>query len=304
MHSTDASAVHRRFLTQSRRRRIIPWLFVLPILLLHLFVVIGPSIGAIYYSFTEWNGIGGAKWIGLQNYARIFHDPDYLRAFLNNLEWLVFFLIVPVVLGLLASSLIAPMRGAGLPFRTVLFIPYILPSVITATIWSDLMQPNIGLGGLFAKIGLPSLNQAWLGQPGTALFSGAFVDNWHFWGFLMVLFLTAMQSVSRDLYDAADIDGANRWQQFLHVTVPGIRPTLVFMLIMIGIWSFLSFDYIWILTQGGPAGSSNLLSVLVFKHGFMQFEAGYASAVGLTMSFFAGVIIVIYLILQRRGWEI
>lgn len=287
-----------------RRRRFIPWLFVLPILLIHLIVIIGPSAGAVYFSLTNWNGIGGGTFIGLQNYAHILVDPDYWHAFLNNLLWLAFFLTVPVILGLIASSLIAPMKRIGLAFRTVLFIPYILPSVISASIWSNLLQPDVGLGGLLAKIGLPSLNQAYLGQTNTSLLSGAFVDNWHFWGFLMVLFLTAMQSVSPDLYDAADIDGVNRLQRFVHVTIPGIRPTLVFMLIMIGIWSFLSFDYVWILTQGGPAGSSNLLSILVFKHAFMQFDAGYASAIGLTMSFFAGLIIAIYLTLQKRGWEI
>lgn len=300
----DSKAAMRSSTGRSRRKWLIPWLFVLPILVIHLIVIIGPSVGAIYFSLTKWNGIGGSVFIGLKNYAHILSDSDYSHAFLNNLIWLVFFLTIPIIMALIASSLIAPMRRAGLPFRTVLFIPYILPSVITASIWSNLLQPDVGLGGLFAKIGLPALNQAYLGQPSTSLLSGAFVDNWHWWGFLMVLFLTAMQNVSRELYDAADIDGANRWQQFLHVTVPGIRPTLVFMLIMTGIWSFLSFDYMWILTQGGPAGSSNLLSILVFKNAFMQFQAGYASAIGLTMSFFAGVIIAIYIMMQKRGWEL
>jgi raffinose/stachyose/melibiose transport system permease protein len=106
------------------------------------------------------------------------------------------------------------------------------------------------------------------------------------------------------LYDAARVDGANRWQEFLNVTLPGIRPTLVFMLVMTGIWSFLAFDYVWISTQGGPAGSSNLLSVLVFVNAFMNYDAGYAAAIGLSMSFFAAIIIIIYLWLRRRGWEI
>jgi raffinose/stachyose/melibiose transport system permease protein len=90
----------------------------------------------------------------------------------------------------------------------------------------------------------------------------------------------------------------------VHVTLPGIRPTLVFMLLMTGIWSFLAFDYVWITTQGGPAGSSELLSVLVFKNAFMRFNAGYAAAIGLTMSFFAGLIIGAYQLLKKRGWEI
>ena len=103
----------------------------------------------------------------------------------------------------------------------------------------------------------------------------------------MVLFLAAMQNIPPDLYDAAKIDGANRWHEFRHVTVPGIRPTLVFMFMMVGIWSFLAFEYVWILTQGGPAGSSEMLAVFVYKQAFNRFEAGYAAAIGLTLSFFA-----------------
>ena len=119
-----------------------------------------------------------------------------------------------------------------------------------------------------------------------------FVDNWHWWGFLMVLFLASMQNIPPDLYEAARLDGANRWQEFRDVTMPGIRPTLVFMILMTTIWSFLTFDYIWILTQGGPAGASEVLAVLVFKEAFRNFNAGYAAAIGLTMSFFVGCVIV------------
>jgi raffinose/stachyose/melibiose transport system permease protein len=121
---------------------------------------------------------------------------------------------------------------------------------------------------------------------------------------LMVLFLAAMQNIPPDLYEAARIDGANRWDEFRHITIPGIRPTLVFMILMTAIWSFLVFDYIWILTQGGPAGSSEVLGTLLFKNAFNRFDAGYASAMGLTMSFFAGIIICIFIVLRRRGWEI
>jgi raffinose/stachyose/melibiose transport system permease protein len=120
----------------------------------------------------------------------------------------------------------------------------------------------------------------------------------------MVLFLNSMQSIPVDLYDAARVDGANRWQEFMHVTLPGIRPTVVFMLLMTSIWSFLVFDWVYILTKGGPAGSSNVLGILVFNEAFRNYDAGYAAAIGLTMSFFAGIFSVIYSALRRRGWEI
>ena len=146
---------------------------------------------------------------------------------------------------------------------------------------------------------------AYLGQPQTALISIAFVDNWHFWGFLMVLFLAAMQSNRAGTLRS----GPHRRGHPLagvppHHDLPGIRPTIVFMLLMVSIWSFLVFDYVWMLTQGGPAGASEVLGSLVYKEAFMRFEAGYASAIGLTMSFLAGLIICLFIYLRRRGWEI
>ena len=287
------------------RKTIMPWLFIAPILLLHLTVVIGPSLAAFYYSLTDWSGIGAAKFIGLDNFRTlIFEDMAYRSALGNNLTWLVFFMTIPFVLALATAYLLAQVVRGSMFFRAMLFLPYTLPSVISAAIWRNLLSPRVGVGAQLEQFGLPGLDFAWFGNPETALFSIAFVDNWHFWGFLMVLFLAAMQSISPDLYDAAKIDGANRWREFLHVTLPGIRPTLVFMLMMVGIWSFLSFEYIWILTQGGPAGSSEVLAVLVYKQAFNRFEAGYAAAIGLSMSFFAGLVIGLFVLLRRLGWEI
>jgi raffinose/stachyose/melibiose transport system permease protein len=185
-----------------------------------------------------------------------------------------------------------------------LFVPYVLPSVIVANLWRSLLDPDRGIMGWLNERGVPGTDLALLGRESTVLPTIAFIDNWHWWGFLMVLFLAGMQNIPPDLYEAARLDGANRWDEFKDVTIPGIRPVLVFMLLMTGIWSFLTFDYIWILTQGGPAGASEVLSVLVYKNAFQAFQAGYASAIGLTMSFFVGIIISVFIVLRRRGWEI
>jgi raffinose/stachyose/melibiose transport system permease protein len=287
------------------RKNIMPWLFVLPILLINVIVIIGPSISAFYFSLTEWSGIGEARFVGLENFRRIiFDDIRYREAFSNNLLWLAFFLTVPFILALLAASLLAPVRRGGMFFRTALFVNYVLPSVVVASIWRNLLSPTQGVGAALAEIGIPGLNQAWLGRPDTALLAVAFVDNWRFWGFLMILFLAAMQSIPPELYEAARLDGAKPWHEFIYVTLPGIRPTLVFMVLMVTIWSFLVFDYVWVLTQGGPAGASEVLGTHVYKYAFHRLQAGYAAAVGLTMSFFAGIVITIFILLRRRGWEI
>lgn len=286
------------------RRRVVPWLFVLPILLIHAVVVIGPALSAFYYSMTDWGGIGAAEWIGLENYQELLSDRDFQRAFRNNLFWLAMFLTVPIVMALAAASFLAPIRRGALFFRMALFIPYVLPSVIIANLWSNLLSPSVGIPGLLTAWGIPGFDRAFLGTPSTVLPAIGFVDNWHWWGFLMVLFLAGMQNIPRDLYESARLDGAGRWHEFRDVTLPGIRPTLVFMILMTTIWSFLTFDYIWILTQGGPAKASEVLSILVFKEAFRNFNAGYAAAIGLTMSFFVGIVISIFILLRRRGWEI
>lgn len=287
------------------RRKIVPWLFMLPILLINVSVVVGPGLSSLYYSMTEWSGIGEAKFIGLDNFRRLFfEDRSFRQAFRNNLVWLAIFLTVPMMLALTAASLLAPIKRGALFYRLTLFLPYVLPSVITASIWRNLMHPDRGIGAQLADWGIGGLDRAFLGDPKTVLPAIAFVDNWHWWGFLMVLFLASMQNIPADLYEAARLDGAGRWQEFRDVTIPGIRPTLIFMILMTAIWSFLTFDYVWILTQGGPAGASEVLASLVIKNAIQRFDAGYASAIGLTMSVFVGIIISIFIVLRRRGWEI
>ena len=291
-----------RFLTKVG----IPWLMLLPILLLHGLVIVIPALSSVYYSLTDWSGINEPVFIGLANYEKIFTtDPQVGSAFQHNIIWLAFFLTVPFALALFAASLLAQVKRIGLLYRTLLFIPFILPSVVTASIWRNLLSPRQGIPAQIANLtGIESFNVALLGQSSTSLLTIAFIDNWHWWGFLMVLFLTAMQSIAVELYDAAKIDGANRWQEFRYVTLPGIRPVVIFMLMMSAIWAFLAFDYVWILTQGGPAGSSDLMATVLYRNAFNRFEAGYAAAQGLLLSGLAGLIVLFFLFLRRLGWDL
>jgi raffinose/stachyose/melibiose transport system permease protein len=313
--TTDASAnrggvttpqPRRSWLQNKRfRKRLFPWLFIAPITLVHLVVVVGPSLAGMYYSLTDWSGIGAAEFIGLENFRRLVFDDDNFRlAFGHNILWLVFFLTVPFIMALAVASLLAQVRRGSMVFRTVFFVPYVLPSVVAAAIWRMLYDPRLGFGVVLAQHGIAGLDRPYLGDKNLALGAIAFADNWHWWGFLMILFLTAMQNIPVDLYDAAKIDGANRWQEFRHVTLPGIRPTVFFMLMMSAIWSFLAFDYVWILTQGGPAGSSEMLATHLYKQAFQRFEAGYGAAIGITMSALAGIMASIFVLLRRRGWDV
>jgi raffinose/stachyose/melibiose transport system permease protein len=287
------------------RRLISAWLFMLPLLLVNVLVILGPSVATVYYSFTEWSGIGPAEWVGLQNYRDILADGDFWAALGHNLIWTVIFLTVPIPMGLGGAFLLSQITRFQMLFRVLYFIPYVMASVVNAALWQNILDPDRGIGSTLATIGLPFLDGvSFFGSERLALPAVAFVDNWHRWGFVVLLFLTALQSVDKELYEAAKMDGASRWQQFLNVTIPGIRATLVFVVLMTIIGSLLVFDYIYIITQGGPAGASEVVGTLMYKEAFGRFEAGYAAALGLGMSFMSGLIVLIFVLLRRRGWEI
>ena len=294
--------------TSARRssvwRRWRPWLFLLPLLFFNVVVILGPSLGTVYFAFTDWSGLGDAKWTGLTNFQRLFGDAIFWQAFGNNLIWCALFLIVPISMALLGASLLASIRRGQSFFRVLYFIPYVIASVVVAAMWRNIFNPSIGIGVQLANLGLPWADIKFLGNSDIVLYSVAFIDNWHWWGFLLVIYFAAMQSVDYGLYEAARLEGANRWQEFVHVTVPGIRPTLVFTLLITVIFSFLAFEYVWLLTQGGPANASEMLSTFAYKNAFRRFEAGYAAAIGLTTSLICLVFGTVFILLRRRGWEI
>ncbi|MGW0735526.1 carbohydrate ABC transporter permease [Streptomyces sp. NPDC002851] len=280
-----------------RDRRVSGWLFLLPLIILNLFVVLIPSAFTVWYSFTDWTGISNkANFVGLDNYANLFHDPEFVQGLQHNILWTLFFLTVPMAMGLFGAYALSRIRRFRLLFRTLYFIPYIVASVVNASIWRSILDPQSGVGDLLG------INP--LGDPQLALWSVAFVNNWAWWGFLVVVFLAAMQGVDPSLYEAATMDGAGATRQFFSVTLPAIRPTFAFLGLMTVIWSFLAFDYVYILTQGGPAGSTDLLSTVLYRNAFSNLQSGYASAMGVVMALISGVVVTIYLVVRKlRKWE-
>lgn len=278
---------------------------MLPLILVNGVVVVGPGMASIYYSFTDWSGVGEAKWIGLENYRRLFGDSAFIDALTHNVLWTAFFLVVPMAMALFGAFLLTRVRHLRMVFRVAYFLPYIAATVVTASIWENLLSPEYGFGAQLSNLGLHFLDDVnFLGDSRFALWSVAFVNNWQWWGFLLVVFFAAMQGVSQSLYEASRLDGASAWQEFWHVTLPSIRPTLVFLMLMTVIWSFLIFDYIFILTQGGPAGATEVLGTLLYTSAFGRAEAGYAAAIGVVMALISLVVVTAYLSIRRaRRWE-
>lgn len=270
---------------QIKREHVIPYLFILPAFIIHVCMVTAPSMSTLVMSLYDWNGLGNAQYIGLDNFREILRDPIVKLALVHNVQWLLVFITVPLILGFSIAIIVSQLRRGQMFFRTVYFVPYVISAAVAGRIWTAYMNPYYGLNQVFKLLGWTELAKVqWLGNPKIALFSVAFVDNWHWWGFIMVLFLGALQQVEPTLYEAARVDGANRWQELLHVSIPGIRPTIAFVLIMTIMWSFLTFDYVYVMTNGGPANSTEIMATYIYKNAFSKYRAGYANALCVVQS--------------------
>ncbi len=296
---------HRRHRKTRSRRKLIAWLFMLPLVVFNVVVILGPSLATVYYAFTDWTGLGPANWVGLANFEQLFVDKDFHQALLHNIIWMALFLTIPIAVGLFIAVLLSQITRFQLFFRSLFFIPFVMATVVNAAIWQNLLNPSVGISVGLDQMGIHWLDNVYfLGNEHLALPTVAFVDMWHFTGFLVVLFLAAIQAVDPELYHAARVDGATRLRQFWHITLPGIRPTLLFLMLMTTIWSFFTFEYVYILTGGGPAGSTDVLSTLLFRNALSNNLAGYATAQALVMALGAAVISFGLAILRKRGWEV
>ncbi|MFN8371329.1 MAG: sugar ABC transporter permease [Anaerolineae bacterium] len=280
------------------------WAFILPVLILNLIVVVIPSIVGLAVAFTDWTGYNSPSFVGLQNFQRLFQDGIFFLALKNNLVWTAMFLTAPIAVGLMGAYILSTVKRGQMLFRVLYFIPYVIASVVSSQLWRQLLHPRVGIGAWLATQGITFLDFPIFGTRETALFGVAFVDAWHFWGFLVVIYLSAMSAVDTELYEVARLDGATRFQQFRFVTLPSIRPTLVFTILMIIIWSSTTFDYIYILTSGGPANASEVMSTYLYDNAFNRFDAGYAATIGMMMSIWVALAVAGFVYLRRRGWDI
>jgi raffinose/stachyose/melibiose transport system permease protein len=291
-HSASGS---RQATAYRRRRSLINHLLLAPALLLSGVVVVVPGVLTALAAFTDWTGVGfHANFVGLRNFTDILRDPVFTTALGNNVKWVVLFLTVPAVVGLLTAWLLLRRRRTRTFYQVVYLMPYVLAPVVNALVWlSVIYNPNGGvIGVLHISSPLSSLHGA--------IYAAAAVDMWHYWGFLTVVYFGALRQTPVDQIEAAICDGADSWQVFKHVYLPSIRPTLLLMGVMTVIFSFLAFDYVYLLTQGGPAHSSEVMGTYAYAFAFSAFEFGKASAVGVIMSFFGLLASCVYTWMSRR----
>jgi len=282
--------------------RLLPWLFVSPALLIIVLVVATPSVGTVFLSLTDWDGLAKPNFIGLDNFARLLKDPVFYSALFNNLKWLVIFCTVPTAFSLLLAILISKITRFQLLYRVGFFLPQVCSTVVTAKIWTWIYNPYYGINSTLQSWGIPN-PPLWIGDPNYALYSVAAVDGWRYWGFLMILFLTALHQTDRSLEEAAQIDGARRLRIYTSIIIPQLRPTIMLIVMLTMIWSFAAFDYVYVMTGGGPGHATELIATYMYKEALQNHAPGYASSVALALALLSGIIIAAFGILRKRGWE-
>lgn len=289
--------------SSSKRKRnegLIAWLFSAPAIILLLIFLLVPFVMAVYLSFTDQRLIPNpnlpTQIIGLRNFMRLLEDEAFIRGVLNNFYFVIVVVPLQTALALLLAVLInQKIRGSNL-FRTIYFAPVVTAMVVVAIVWTFLYNPQGLINAFIAMLSFGNLGPYdWLKDTSLVFPAIMLLSVWQGVGFQMIIFLAGLQEIPGELYEAAEVDGANKIQQFFSITVPQLRNTIIFVVLATTILAFKLFDQVQVMTQGGPQNASMTTMVYVIQQGWGQLKVGYASAVSVV--FF--IIVLIVSLLQR-----
>jgi len=290
------------------RRLTTPYLFLLPAVLVMSIFVYLPIVQNFYYSLFRWSAIDpNWKFVGANNYIRLFSDKYILLSLRNNFLYAaisVFFqvFIALVLAYLLESKIIRP--NWGTTFRNILFLPAVLAVTVVGLTWYLIYRPDTGLINQFLRlVGLDNLAHTWLGEEGTAIFAVIGVSQWQWVGYCMVLFIVAIQSIPDELFESARMDGAKAWQQFVLIAVPMVRETILVLTTITVIGGFKVFDIVYVMTGGGPNHASDVLGNYLYRVGFRNDEMGYAAAIATLLFAITFLLTIVQLRIGRSGEE-
>lgn len=273
-------------------------LMILPALLIYALFYLYPTLSNLRYAFTEWDGLLEPRFIGFENFTRTATNDDIFRKILgNNIEFSFLVIIFQTAFSLIFAIFLLKNTRTSIALRTLYFFPTILSSVSVALVWMFIYEPNLGaLNTLLRGVGLDSFALSWLGSETITLRAIAFTQVWFHTGQMMVVYIAGLQQIPQELYEAAEVDGASRWQQFKSVTWPMALPTTAVVLAYTTIQSFRAFDLIYTMTGGGPNNSTNILVTLIYQSAFGEYRFGYAAS----LSVYLVVFILLLTWVQRR----
>ncbi|MDD2522442.1 MAG: sugar ABC transporter permease [Anaerolineaceae bacterium] len=273
--------------------------YLLPALLIYLGFTFIPILETFRASFFDWNGFTEARtFIGFKNYINLFSDPLFLKAISNNLVFIIFYSIIPILIGLMLAAILTgqPIPGFGF-FRTVFFLPQVISMVVVGVIWRWMFNPVSGpINQFLSLIGLDHWRQAWLGSFEYALPAVGSIGTWVQYGFCMVLFLAGMQRIPTEYYEAASLDGANGIKQFRHITIPGLKSEIGVAMITTMIAALRVFDLIYSTTRGGPGDSTLVTGFLIYRAAILNNRIGYGAAIATVLTI---IILALSLLIRR-----
>lgn len=276
-HRAGASGARR-----SARNTLIAYAFLLPFLALLVLYHTWPVIFGTYLAFTKYNIISPPEWVGLDNFRELLRDEQFWSGLRNSLKYILVVPVIQVLSILLALLVNRPMKGIGF-FRTAYYVPVVTSFAVVGLIWSWMYQQEGPVNAVLGALGLHR-GGSLLNNPATALYAVMFVTLWKGVGYYMVLYLAGLQGIAPELEEAAVIDGATRTQVFWNVTLPGLRPTILVCSLLSTISAIKVFEEIYVMTQGGPAGSTYSALFYTYSRAFQDFRYGLAAAAGLIIA--------------------
>lgn len=288
--SVQSQAVGRSSPSNARSRRGRRWLngesltalfFILPSLIGFTVFYAVPAIRGLWISFTNWDLLRPAKFIGIENYIKLAQDKEFWNALYVTVYYVLLNIPLQTVLAMIIAVMMYRLTKSML-IRALIILPWLMPPVVVGLIWLWLLDPNIGIINVALKaLGLPMI--AFLGLPQWAMPSVAMINIWEYVGYTALLIFAGLQSIPGSVYEAASIDGASESQTFWKVTVPLLRPVLVFVIVTSVIGSFQVFDVIAITTKGGPVNATKVLNWYIYEQAFSRFNMGYATAISIVL---------------------
>ncbi len=291
-------------LAAPRRRspiNVVPYLFIAPAAVIFISFVLVPLGQTVYLSLWRWNGISAGTWVGLGNYIDAVTNPSTLVALSHSLLFIVTFCVIPVSLGIVLATLLSRQKVYGLAFfRTVLFLPQVISSVVIGVAWRWMYQDTGTVNQILMVIGIPA-NTPWLGDFTWALPAIGLIGTWVMTGLCMVLFLAGVGRIDSDLYDAAKVDGAGPIREFFTVTLPGLRPELTVAATITIIAALRTFDLVFVTTQGGPGKSTIVPGTEIYRTAFREGQVGYASTLAVLLALLVFVVVQVVTRLLRES---
>mgnify|MGYP001814605540 CR=1 FL=1 len=302
-HQLGQSALSIKWQTAVRRGHVFGYALLLLPFIIYAYFILYPLVQTAYFSLTSWNGVTAEKpFVGFQNYIDMARDPLFWAAFWQTGRWVVVGAVVELALSLALAMFVWNRPKGYMAFRTIYFMPLVLPAVVVGIVWVWIYSPVFGiLNRGLQSVGLSQFAVGWLGEPSIALYAVLAASIWSHLGLSFVIFVAALQNVDRELLDAAKIDGANAWERFRFVVVPQISNAITLVTVLLLVHGLQGFDLVWVMTSGGPNNSTALLATYAYEKAFVENQAGYGSAISLVLAALALLVSVITVNLRERG---